>query len=68
MTPHEHVLQKRSGRMIFDLTPEIQKAIKLRAVKSDMTTGEVVSAAIKAAFGKDLEEARQVLGEAKGGV
>lgn len=33
-------------RMIFDVTPEVQMAIRLRAIKAGVTTGEVVTEAI----------------------
>lgn len=48
-------------RMILDLPPEVQMAIKLRAVKDDCTTGTVVAAAIAQVFPADLAEARNVL-------
>ncbi len=50
-------------RMIFDLPPEIQMAIKLRAIKNDVTTGAIVAEAIIATFGSDFEEAKQVLAD-----
>lgn len=49
------------GRMIFDLPADIQMTIKLRAIKSNITTGAVVSEAINKIFNADLEEARAVL-------
>ena len=52
-------------RMIVDVPPEIQMAIKLRAVKNNITTGEVVREAIERAFPKDIEEARIAIREQK---
>lgn len=52
-------------RMIVDLPIDVQMAIKLRAVKSNSTTGEVVCEAIQRTFSKDVEEARIVLAESK---
>jgi uncharacterized Fe-S cluster-containing radical SAM superfamily enzyme len=54
---------KRS-RMIFDLPFDIQMAIKLRAVKDNCTTGEVVAKAVEKVIPIELEEAKEVL---KGG-
>jgi hypothetical protein len=51
------------ARMIFDLPSDVQMAIRLRAVKNAMTTGDVVSEAIQQAFGDDLTEARTVLAD-----
>jgi hypothetical protein len=48
-------------RMIFELPTEVQMAIRLRAVKSDVTTGEVVCEAVKNTFRQDLEDARTAL-------
>ena len=53
------------NRMIVDLPSDVQMAIKLRAVKSNMTTGAVVCEAVQKAFGKDILEARSALAEAK---
>lgn len=52
-------------RMIFDVTPDVQMAIKLRAVKTGTTTGEAVAEAIRATFPADIEEARKALAELK---
>lgn len=52
-----------SKRMIFDLPDDVQMAIRLRAVKDRMTTGEVVSHAIERTFGEDIQEARALLAE-----
>lgn len=51
------------NRMIVDLPSEVQMAIKLRAVKSNTTTGAVVAEAVQHTFTKDLEEARASLAE-----
>jgi len=53
------------SRMIVDLPTDVQMAIKLRAVKSNMTTGAVVCEAVQKAFLKDVQEARNVLAETK---
>lgn len=50
-------------RMIVDLPPEVCMAIKLRAVKSRKTTGQVVAEAIKEAFPDEVSEARESLAE-----
>jgi hypothetical protein len=51
------------NRMIVDLPSEVQMAIRLRAVKSNTTTGAVVCEAMQRTFGNDLEEARAALAE-----
>jgi hypothetical protein len=51
------------NRMILELPSEVQMAIRLRAVKSNATTGEVVCEAIQHRFGRDVEEARAALAE-----
>jgi hypothetical protein len=51
------------NRMIVDLPAEVQMAIKLRAVKGDMTTGAVVSEAVKQVFGRDIDEAKAALAD-----
>jgi hypothetical protein len=51
------------NRMIVDLPSEVQMAIRLRAVKSNTTTGAVVCEAVHQAFAKDIEEARAALAE-----
>lgn len=50
-------------RMIFDLPPAVQMAIRLRATKSRMTTAEVVRGAIEKVYPQDLQEANSVLAE-----
>jgi hypothetical protein len=52
-------------RMMVDLSSDVQMAIKLRAVKSNMTTGAVVCEAVQTAFSKDIQEARSILAETK---
>ena len=51
------------SRMIVDLPTEVQMAIKLRAVKANMTTGAVVCVAVKQVFGGDIEEAKTAIAE-----
>ena len=51
------------NRMIVDLPYEVQMAIRLRAVKSATTTGDVVCEAVQQVFAKDIEEARAALSE-----
>jgi hypothetical protein len=51
------------NRMIVDLPSEVQLAIRLRAVKSSTTTGNVVCEAVQNTFAKDVEEARAALAE-----
>jgi hypothetical protein len=53
------------GRMIFDLPSDVQMAIKIKAVKSSMTTGEVVCEAVMKVFQGYLEEAKVALSEQK---
>ena len=48
-------------RMIFDVLPEVQIAIKLRAIKNRCTTGEIISKAVELAFPDDIKEAREAL-------
>jgi hypothetical protein len=55
------------ARMIFDLPLEIQMAIKIRAVKSGCTTGDVVADAVTEWFAEDVAEAKRVLTDEKGG-
>jgi hypothetical protein len=45
-------------RMIVDIDKSMQIAIKLQAVKTNRTTGEVVTEAIEKAFPEDIREAR----------
>jgi hypothetical protein len=54
------------ARMIVDLPSEVQMAIRLRAVKSNMTTGAVVCLAVQQAFGNDVQEAKAALAEQHG--
>jgi len=48
-------------RMIFDVPREVQMAIRLRAVKAGMTTGDVVAAAIAQAFPDEVREAKETV-------
>ena len=54
---------RERNRMIVDIPSEVQLAIKLRAVKSNTTTGAVVCEAVNHAFAKDVEEAKAALAE-----
>lgn len=54
--------QKNRTRMIVDVPRDVQMAIKLRAVKNDWTTGDVVVAAIYHTYPVDVREAREELG------
>jgi hypothetical protein len=49
------------SRMIVDLPADIQMAIRLRAVKTGKTTGEVVAEAICSLFAEDVAEALRVI-------
>jgi hypothetical protein len=51
------------NRMIVDLPSEVQMAIRLRAVKSNTTTGNVVCEAVQRAFASDVAEAKAALAE-----
>jgi hypothetical protein len=51
------------NRMIVELPSEVQLAIRLRAVKSSTTTGDVVCEAVQRTFAKDVEEAKAALAE-----
>jgi len=51
------------NRMIVDVPSDVQMAIRLRAVKSQTTTGAVVCEAVQQVFGKELQEAKTVLAE-----
>lgn len=48
------------NRMIVDVPVEVQMAIKLRAIKSQITMGEVVEQAIKHTYPDDLKEAKRI--------
>jgi hypothetical protein len=58
-------IESERSRMIVDLPSDVQMAIRLRAVKSNSTIGEVVCEAVTQSLGKDIEEARAVLAEKK---
>jgi hypothetical protein len=49
--------------MIVDVPSDIQMAIRLRAVKSQTTTGAVICEAVEQIFGRELQEAKAVLAE-----
>jgi hypothetical protein len=49
------------GRMIVDVPNDVQMAIRLAAVKTGATTGDIVTQAVKQAFRDDLREAKRVL-------
>jgi hypothetical protein len=50
-------------RMIFDLPASVQMAIRLRAVKDNCTTGDVLERAIRHTFPQDIFEAAKHIGE-----
>ena len=54
---------KNRKRMIFDLPEHIQMAIRLRAIKDQCTTTEVVRTAIETIFPEDVEQAEKALEE-----
>ena len=54
------------NRMMIDLPPEVQMAIRIRAAKSHATTGAVVCEAIEKVFGKYIQEAKAALVELNG--
>jgi hypothetical protein len=54
------------NRMIFALPPEVQLAIRIRATKDGVTTGEVVRRAVLLTWKADVIEARAILLERKG--
>ena len=56
----------KRDRMMIDLAPEVQMAIKIRAAKSNMTTGAVVTEAIEKVFGRYIEEAKAAIAEHDG--
>lgn len=49
------------NRMIVEILPEVQLAIKLRGVQNGVTTGYVVTEAMQRAFGEYIEEAKASL-------
>lgn len=65
--PSEAKLRRENAevrsRMILDIPPEVQMAIKLRAVKNGWTTGEVVAEAMWHRFTSDMEDAAQIARE-----
>lgn len=46
--------------MIFDLPAEIQLAIRLRALKDRVTTGQVIERVIIECFPREIDEARKI--------
>jgi hypothetical protein len=52
--------------MIFDLPPEVQMAIRLRAVKTNRKTAAVISDAVEKAFPKEFSEAVEAIQKSKG--
>ena len=58
-----HKIDAKRSRMIVDVTPEIQMAIRLRAIKEGWTTGDVVAMAIRLRFPQDVDEAREAIKE-----
>ena len=55
------------GRMMFDVTPETQMAIKLHAVRHFVSTSEVLAQMVEATLQKDLIDARKALREQEKG-
>jgi len=53
------------SRMIFELPSDVQMAIRLRAVKEGVTTGDIVCQAITTAYKHDLDEAKTVLAQTR---
>lgn len=51
------------NRMIFDLPAKTQMAIRLRAVKNQSSTTEVITTAMEKAFPDDVREAEKELVE-----
>lgn len=50
-------------RMILEISPHIQMAIRLRAIKDDCTTGDVVTKAMEHYFKPDVDEALKYVKE-----
>jgi hypothetical protein len=50
-------------RMIFDLPPDLQLAVRLRALKNSTTTTNVICEALQNSFRADVDEARAVIAE-----
>lgn len=53
----------KRNRMIVDIPVDVQMAIRLQAIKQQVTTGEVVAQAVEKVFPDDLREARETLSE-----
>lgn len=57
-------MSKRT-RVIVELLPEIAMAIRLRAVKNDMRTGDVVTLAVEKLFPDEIAEAKGAIAKLK---
>ena len=58
-------MEIKRSRMILDLPPDVQMAIRLRAVKDGCTTGEVVERAVRQTYPVDVREAEGVCNDNK---
>lgn len=56
---------KGTVRMPYAVPVEVHMAIRLRAIKRGMKTGDVVAEAIKQVLGPEVAEALAVLNQAK---
>lgn len=52
-------MTEKRNRMIFDVPPATQMAIRLQAVKSSRTTGQVVEEAIRKVFPEEIKQAEE---------
>ncbi len=53
----------RQGAIAMSLPPEVQMALRIRAIKSDKTVGQVVELAVRAMYLDDVLEAEKELGK-----
>lgn len=61
-------MKRKRRRMIFDLPPCLQMAIRLAAMKQSVTTGEIVAQAMHNSYPNDVVEALRIIeGNSKGG-
>jgi hypothetical protein len=51
--------------MIVEVTPEIQMAIRIAAVKQQKTTGQIVEHAMRFSFPADIRDAEKAIAAAK---
>lgn len=54
-------LKSDRSRMVFDLPPETQMAIRLNAMKSGSTNAEVITKAVASALEDDLKLAKSLM-------